>query len=193
MRCFIARVSVVITAVTGLAVLLVLPGSSDQSSFRPVAHKLTSTLRFIGSDGRVLGQTTGTQSESGDYVCNASVLNPHFSDPARGNTVLFKTRITCQGPTPVEVRITGTLGSVDAAAPPSPAPGEGFVARANSGQTQQVANDGKTPTTYYTPMLSGPTVKGSGWYVGTISGEILAPVPGTLGKGHSNVVYIVTP
>jgi len=125
-------------------------------------------------------------------TCNGSPENPHYSRGA--GSVIFKTRITChgEGVQVVQVRARGTLGSVfgepprGGSAPGGPAQGP-LVTEATSDQTQNVAVNGPA-TTYYTPLEGpgSPKVRGSKWFQGDVTAEIVAPPPGVVTDGPSS-------
>lgn len=100
--------------------------------------------------------------------------------------MVVKTRVTCTGPTPVQVRVIGKLVSGGLQFGPT-------TTRASSDQTQGVANDGNTITTYYTPMRNEPGVRGSGWYTGSITAEVVAPVASGPWSAASGEVWVTTP
>ncbi|MGH3906408.1 MAG: hypothetical protein ACRDTE_19850 [Pseudonocardiaceae bacterium] len=144
-------------------------------------------LRMHNADGSVQSESSAPLAAAGEVVCDAAVQNPHYSPPPRAASVIFKTRIACHGngAPVVQVRVTGSLGSVFGAPPPSGPPQGPPVTRATSDQTQNVTVNGPA-TTYYTPRAEpgNPKVRGSGWYQGDITGQIVGP-PGVVTPGPS--------
>lgn len=162
----------------------------------PAAHAAASNLggpqgrlvlRMHHADESVQGESVALLAAPGEVLCDAAVENPHYSPPPRAESVIFKTRIACHGngPPVVQIRVTGTLGSISGAPPPSGPPQGPPVQRATSDQTQDVAVNGRA-TTYYTPMEEpgNPKVRGSGWYQGDIVGQMVGP-PGVVTPGPS--------
>ncbi len=139
-------------------------------------------------------EATVVQIAAGSVSCDAAVENPHFSRGA--GSVIFKTRIRCRGtgqvPPAVQVRIQGSLGSINGAPPPAPAPQGPPLQRATSDQTQNVAVNGGEAT-FYTPVAGGPKVTGSSWYEGNIYGQIVGPPGGVYpppSRARSNRVWV---
>lgn len=169
-----------------------------RAAIRMAAVGLTAaTLALTGSATAAATPVAPAPAQArGSVTCDARVLNPHFSDGA--GSVIVKTRITCRGDAPpVQFRLQGSLGSIGGAPPSGPGspPVQGPpVQRATSDQVQVIPMGGTA--TYYTP-LEGPTkVRGSGWYEGTVTGQIVGP-PGVVTDGparaRSNRVYVVDP
>ena len=150
-------------------------------------------LWFAPAPGAFAVEPDNARSVTGAQVsCSASIENPHFSDGA--GSVIFKTRITCEGDAPpVQVRVRGTLGSVAGGAPGRPAQGPPAT-QATSEQVRTVPMGGTA--TYYTPATNGSKVRGSGTYVGNIVGEIVGP-PGVTTSGPSRAasryVFVTDP
>jgi len=144
-------------------------------------------LRIHNADGSVQSKSVAPLAAAGEVACDAAVENPHYSPPPRAGSVIFKTRIACRGDgTPVvQVRVTGILGSISGTPPPSRPPQGPPVQRATSDQTQNVTVNGPA-TTYYTPLEGpgNPKVRGSAWYQGDITGQIVGP-PGVVTPGPS--------
>lgn len=146
------------------------------------------------SSAQSMSTTThfGMTTAQGTFVCSATLNNPHYSRGAA--SVIFKTRIACEGDTPpIQMRIFGRLGSVSGGSPGNPAAGP-TVPRASSDQTQTIPMGGSA--TYYTPVVGGTKVRGSATYQGDIDGQVVGP-PGAIGSGpnpvSSNRVYVVDP
>ncbi|WP_043263462.1 hypothetical protein [Streptomyces sp. CT34] len=123
-------------------------------------------------------------------VCTAQVDNPHFSNGA--GSVIFKARMSCtaNGNVPtVNLRVWGTLGYVYGGSPGHPAQGPPSTA-ATSDQTQTVPTNGQQ-VTYYTPVPDDRRkVTAAGTYVGSVTFQIVAPAPGTVGREQGNYVYV---
>jgi hypothetical protein len=180
--------------ISGVAVLFVatLAVTTNAAAAQTTSSHLRRTqgqlvLRLHNADGNVQSESVAPLAAAGEVVCDAAVENPHYSPPPRAGSVIFKTRIACRGngAPVVQVRVTGILGSIGGAPPPSrPAQGPP-VTRATSDQTQNVTVNGAT-TTYYTPAEGpgNPKVRGSAWYQGDITGQIVGP-PGVVTPGPS--------
>jgi hypothetical protein len=149
----------------------------------------------VASTGQAAAAPAPAQAR-GSVSCDAAVMNPHFSDGA--GSVIFKTRITCRGDAPpVQFRLQGSLGSIGGGRPTGPGspPVQGPpVQRATSDQVQEIPM-GAT-VTFYTPQAGGSKVRGSAWYEGNVTGQIIGP-PGIVANGparaRSNRVYVVDP
>jgi hypothetical protein len=117
-------------------------------------------------------------------VCDSSPENPHYSRGA--GSVILKTRITCRGDgiQVVQIRVIGHLGLIFGPPPPGRPPSGPPASRATSDETQNITVNGPAKT-YYTPLEGPgtPKVRGSGWYQGDVTGEIVAPPPGTITNG----------
>lgn len=178
---------VVALSLTTLALTTNVSAAQTTSSHvsKPHGHVV---LRIHNADGIVQSESTAPLVAAGEVVCDAAVENPHYSPPPRAASVIFKTRIACHGngAPVVQVRVTGILGSVYGAPPPSGPPQGPPVTRATSDQTQNVTVNGGA-TTYYTPRAEpgNPKVRGSGWYQGNITGQIVGP-PGVVTPGPSH-------
>jgi hypothetical protein len=189
------QISCVVTlAIATLAVTTNVSAAQITSSHLSITRGQLA-LRIHNTDGSVQSESVTTLTAAGEVVCDATVDNPHYS--RGGGTVIFKTRVTCRGrgAPVVQVRITGTLGSIHGSPPPSGPSSGPPVPRATSDQTQDVAVNGGT-TTYYTPMVGSNKVRGSSWYNGDISGQIVGP-PGIVTTGpsraHSHQVWVNDP
>ena len=134
-------------------------------------------------------------------TCNVMLRDPHFSEPNRGNTVLFKTVVTCVSPNPADVatvRVMGTLDAVGGSPPPPGAKrGEGAPlgppgVAARSDQTQTLTANGRDAKTYYTPDVGAPNVLGSSWYMGTATGQAVQPTGNSVTK-QTPRVWVATP
>ncbi|MFE0100667.1 hypothetical protein [Streptomyces sp. NPDC059009] len=123
-------------------------------------------------------------------VCTPQIDNPHFSNGA--GSVIFKARMSCttDGAIPtVNLRVQGTLGYVPGGAPGQPAQGPPSSA-ATSDQTQTVPTNGQQ-VTFYTPVPDDPKkITAGGTYVGSVTFQIVAPAPGTVGHAQGNYVYV---
>ncbi|MEU8884277.1 hypothetical protein [Streptomyces hydrogenans] len=118
---------------------------------------------------------------AGGAVCIATPENPHWSSGASDRRILSKTRVSCESTYPsVTVRIKGRPER-------GPFIGPKYIA-ATSDQTQ-VIKKGKSAT-FYTPQTGGPQVSEPGWYTGTVTGQITAPLPGNIDDGRSKTVEI---
>lgn len=136
--------------------------------------------------------TAAPTAVTATVVCDANVLNPHFSRGA--GSVIFKTRITCRGDAPpVQFRLRGDLGSVSGGAPGQAAEGPP-VSRVTSDDTQTIPM-GAT-VTFYTPLVGGPKVRGSATYEGNVIGQLVGP-PGVVSDGpstaRSNRLFVTDP
>ncbi|MGW5002556.1 hypothetical protein ACWEP8_33415 [Streptomyces hydrogenans] len=126
-------------------------------------------------------EATAFRFSAGGAVCLATPENPHWSSGAADRRILFKTRVTCDSTYPsVTVRIKGRLER-------GPFIGPKYTA-ATSDQTQLIKK-GKSAT-FYTPQIGGAQVTMPGWYTGTVTGQITAPVPGNIDDGRSKTVEV---
>lgn len=128
---------------------------------------------------------TNPASAAAQYSCVALADNPHWSTKQRGGTVLFKTRVTCTGPGPAQVRIVGTLASAAEQGGP-------YKNVASSDETQSVSNIEGRETTFYTPAKGAPKVTGSAWYRGQITAQVVGPVASGTWTATSNDVLVQT-
>lgn len=130
----------------------------------------------------------------GEVACDVYPENPHYTP--RASSVIFKTRITCQGNgiSVVQVRMTGILGSIPGAPPPARPPQGPTVTRTTSDKTQNITVNGESAT-YYTPLEGPgePKVRGSAWYQGYVTGQIVGPPGGTPtgpARGSNNRAWV---
>lgn len=128
-----------------------------------------------GADGSTV------RFKAGGAICDVTPSNPHWSSGASDRRILFKTRVTCNSTYPsVTVRLKGSLQR-------GPFVGPKLVV-ATSDQTQ-VIKKGKVAT-FYTPLAHGKQVSTPGEYTGFVTGQITAPVPGTIDTGRSKTVRV---
>lgn len=129
---------------------------------------------------------TPAHAQEGEVVCDLRIENPHYSDGA--GSVIFKSRVACQGAGPATIRIEGFLEAFGGT-PENRPPGPGRTV--TSDETRIVANDGRY-VTFYTPAPGGAKMTGNGWYRGSVRGTVVAP-PGTVNSATGNDAYVVTP
>jgi hypothetical protein len=182
-----------LASVTALALAAPASAAPGLSSGPDAAGRVV--LRMHGMDGTVRTQSVQDMAAVGEVVCDAALENPHWSPPQRAGSVLFKTRISCHGDGPpvVQFRLAGSLGSIGGG--PGPRPPQGPpVPRASSDQTQPVTVNGG-PQTFYTPLEGPgqPKVRGSAWYQGDVTGQMVAPVTNGPAHASTNRVYVATP
>lgn len=176
----VAALSIATLAVmTNVSAAQTVQGPQTRSSglIRPQGQLV---LRLYNADGSMQSESVTPLATVGEVECKAKPENPHYSRPPRAGSVIFKTRITCRGngvPV-VQIRVTGILGSISGAPPPARPPQGPTVTRATSDQTQNVMVNSEAAT-YYTPSPGNPKVRGSAWYQGYITGQIVGPPGGT--------------
>lgn len=155
------------------------------------AEPTTYVLRTYNADGKLVSEV-GDTSGAADVACSSWPEYPHWSPPPRANSVLFKTRVKCEGQgAPPQIRVSSVLGFVpgDPAGPPPPP--QPVQPRATEDRVQTVAVPGEQ--TWYTPVEGAPVVHGSGWYTGGYEAEFAAPVTGPIGNGDTPLVPVTTP
>ncbi len=129
-----------ISGVVALSIATLVVTTNVSAAHTTSSHfNLSSTqgqlvLRIHNADGGVQSESMAPLATAGEVVCDAAVENPHYSPPPRAGSVIFKTRIACRGngAPVVQVRVTGTLGSIFGAPPPSRPPQGPPVQRATS-------------------------------------------------------------
>jgi hypothetical protein len=181
-----------ISGVVGLSIATLAVTTNVSAAQTTSSHLSRSqgqlVLRLHNADGSVQSESVTPVAAAGEVVCDAALENPHYSPPPRAGSVIFKTRIACRGngAPVVQVRVTGILGSIAGAPPPSRPPQGPTVMRATSDQTQPITANGE-PVTYYTPLEGPgkPKVRGSAWYQGDVTGHIIAPA-GVVTPGPSH-------
>lgn len=123
-------------------------------------------------------------------VCTLAPHNAHYSFGAGG--AIFKTTVTCTGtgiPT-VSLKLNGQLSFAPSPGPTYPQTGPTQI-RASSTQVQTIIVNGPA-VTFYTPM-TGNGGTGTGSWIRTVTGEIVAPVgvntPGSSTKVNWCALY----
>lgn len=150
------------------------PALATEKSLSPSGPWPSSTIQ---SDA----VPAGVRADAGPakiIVCNGTVDTPHYSKGTGG--VIFKVRVTCDGP--IKLTVNGTLSSGPLSGPPVP--------RSKTTQTRAMVSN-KTET-FYTPDVGQPVVQCvSGlYYQGTAS---FTPAGGTTGNLASQVVQAKCP
>jgi hypothetical protein len=178
-----------ITGLLGLIALLSVGTSvADAAEAQEVP---ATTLQIFAPDGDLVSRTS-TPGSRGEIACDLRLENPHWS--SGGESVIFKSRISCHGdgPPTVTIRIIGNLGSVSG--PPGPVPAQGPpVPRAHSDEAQVVSTNTGQLVTYYTPQQNREKVRGSAWYEGYVTGEMISTPVHNIGHAATNRVYVSTP
>lgn len=123
---------------------------------------------------------------------------PHWSDPLRGNTVLFKTRVRCSGDTIPIVRFNGRLLFSPEGLPGAPTNAPLRVVAespppGSPAQEEAVPPGDPKGKTFYTPIAGTQFVKGSGTYQGEAFAQVVAPQVSPQYHAFSVKRYVLTP
>lgn len=130
-------------------------------------------------------ESTQKAAAAATASCTLTPHNAHYSFGAGG--AIFKTAVKCTGtgiPT-VSVRLNGYLGFAPSPGPSYPATGP-IQNRASSTQVQTITVNGPG-VIYYTP-IAGNGGTGTGSWIRTVTGEIVAPVGGVKTPGSNTKV-----
>jgi hypothetical protein len=140
------------------------PGEPAQVWFVGSQARGTATA-LAGATSFVSGLRLGRAAQAVVVTCTQRLEHPHWS--RTGDTVVFKTRITCVGNKPtVRVRITTLMGRVVK---------KGMVLVAGTRESRTILVDGQPSDPVYTPGTDARKVRIDGRYRGESTLEIIEP------------------
>lgn len=181
------HVAIGLSVVAGF-LLIPAPIANAEVPDQPARKLPRTTVVAEGEAKAAPGSAKESQGEASPrrklkVYCEADVERPHRSGGKRH--ILFKTRVKCKskdGISAVHVKVRGSL--IRGQHSPQ------WKTVATSNETQTVAVNSKKPKTYYTPKVKGKKITASGYYHGTVSVKITAPVPGSTGHASSKIRFV---
>jgi hypothetical protein len=154
----IIRIIVAVTAITGSSGSPQVSYVGSREDGAPPPSTRPQAVSFI--DSARVGRAAVVA-----VVCRQRLENPHLSEA--GQTVVFKTRVTCDGNLPtILVRVTTLMGRMTR---------NGMVLVAGTNEQRRIAVTGQPSPPFYTPGLTARKIGISGQYRGQSTLEFTEP------------------